>query len=379
MGYTACADTQELRSLLQQDGIGLIQAREVRHWARPCSFADRQEVLHELSHLLQAHVRLAQALAIISALVKKEYVRQVLLCCARAVNQGKSFADTAALFPELFDTLTLHALKAGHDSGFLARACTQRAEQLRQIEAIRAKTRAALAMPLITALFFFLMVIFLILFIFPQFKKIFQTLHVALPASTQFMLAVGDALPPAQIALCACAALAVGLLGWRLAKTTAGKRFTDRALLYLPGVRSLYGDLARAQFLQSLALLLQSGCTLAQALLQVQQSFNNTVIQQQIARMHQAVQRGVAFANALKMCPLFAKPEITSSVAIAHETAQLEMVLEQLSIIFRARALKKLDNLTIMLQPALLILLGVAIGGVLLTLYLPLLQIPQAF
>ena len=85
------------------------------------------------------------------------------------------------------------------------------------------------------------------------------------------------------------------------------------------------------------------------------------------------------FTQAIQASSLLSIPEIKNCLAIAHETAELEVILQQLSTISRTRALKKLDRLTLLIQPALLILLGAAIGGVLLALYLPLLQIPQAF
>jgi len=135
----------------------------------------------------------------------------------------------------------------------------------------------------------------------------------------------------------------------------------------------------RAQCLQSLALLLRSGRTLADSLVRVAESFNNIVVREQLMHVQHAVQEGKPFTQAIEACPLLAIPEIKNCLAIAHETAELEVILQQLSTISRTRALKKLDRLTLLIQPALLILLGAAIGGVLLALYLPLLQIPQAF
>ncbi|GEM_PF-4492050 len=379
-GHSACVDTHDLGLLLRQQGIECVHAAPVRHtFLKPCSFSDRQAVLNELSQLLQAHVRLSQALAIISSLVKKEYTRQVLLFCMRSVDQGKSFADAAAYYPELFDMLTLHALKAGHDSGFLATACTQRSAQLQEIAGVRAKIVSAVAMPLITALFFMVVIIFLIIFILPQFKKIFQMLKTPLPASTKLLLALGDWVTLFNIVALLGCVTAFAVVCFGISKSRAGKRGFDWLLLHMPVVGPLYQDLARAQCLQSISLLMKSGQTLSRALLHVGQSFNSSIIQQQLVMMQEEVQKGRPFALVVRLSPLFAVAEITNCVTIAHETAQLEIILQQLSVIFRARALKRLDRITLFMQPLLLVALGVAIGFLLLSLYLPLLQIPQAF
>ena len=377
-GYIACAQPPDVAVLLQQQGVACVHASEIRHnLFKPCSFSERQALLHELSQLLDAKVRLSQALEIISLLVKKEYIRQVLLDCTRAVNQGKSFADAAERYPELFDPLTVHALKAGHDSGLLANACSDRSKQLTQIAEIRAKISAAVAMPLITTIFFMGILIFLMTVILPQFKRIFAMLKTPLPVSTQFLFKLAAALSISNLIVLVCSFFLIILAFIVLGKTVMGKKLYDNFLLYFPGVSYIYQDLTRAQALQSLALLLRSGRTLSDSLVRGAESFNNIVVREQLMHVQHAIQEGKPFTQAIEACPLLAIPEIKNCLAIAHETAELEVILQQLSIISRTRVLKKLDRLTLLIQPVLLIFLGAAIGGVLLALYLPLLQIPQ--
>ncbi len=380
LGYSACSNKQELLFLLQQQGIKSVHVQEIRYnLLSPCTFADRQAVLNELSQLLQAHIRLSQALAIISSLVKKEYTKQVLLFCMRCVDQGKSFPVAAAQYPALFDTLTIHALKAGHDSGLLAVACTHRAQQLMEIAAIRSKVRAALAMPLITALFFVSVLVFLMAVILPQFKKIFIMLKSPLPASTQFLLAVSDYVTLFNVSIALMGLVFAGTLLFGFSRTMFGKKVYDYLLLGTPLASSLYKDLARAQCLQSISLLISSGQTLSHALRHAAESFTNSMIKAELVAVQQDVQKGKPFFKALCLSSLLSVPEVINSVTIAHETAQLEILLQQLSGIFRSRALKKLDRITLFIQPVLFILLGAGIGFLLLALYLPLLQIPQAF
>ncbi len=378
IGYKVCVDVQELSYLLQQEGISYVHSSLVsRRFNATCSFHDRQTVLLELSQLLQAHIRLSQALKIISTLVKKEYIKHVLLACMRSVDKGVFFADIASCYPELFDPLTLHALKAGGNSGLLAQACTDRSRQLADISMVRSKVKSVVAMPLITAFFFIGIFIFLIIVILPQFRKIFLMLKADLPASTRFLLAMGEQITFVNgiYALAGlCALIICFLLG---KKSSFGKWAWDNILLYVPFVGPLYQDIVRAQCLQSISLLLRSGQTLSEALLHVAGSFNNVVIKEQLLLVKREVQKGRQFSQAISVCPMLAVPEVENSVIIAHETAQLEIILQQLSVIFRMRALKKLDRITLMIQPTLLILLGAGIGMVLLALYLPLLQVPQ--
>jgi type IV pilus assembly protein PilC len=232
-------------------------------------------------------------------------------------------------------------------------------------------------MPLMTATFFVGIMIFLITVILPQFKKIFVMLKTPLPASTQFLFKIADAMSVSNIIFFAAGLFIASVSFITLRKTGIAHKIADNFLLYFPGVRSIYQDLARAQCLQSLALLLRSGRTLADALVLVAESFNNVIVREQLKNVQQEVQTGKPLTQAIHACPLLSIPEIKNCLAIAHETAELEIVLQQLSIISRTRALKKLDRLTLFIQPVLLICLGAAIGGMLLALYVPLLQIPQ--
>lgn len=379
-GYSACHDAQELLQLLKQQDIECAHYHAIKHrLKKPCTFADRQEVLVELSQLLQAHIRLSQALQIISSLVKKEYIRQILLSCMRAVDQGKSFAESAETHPDLFDPLTIYALKAGHDSGFLETACTDRSQQLSEMATIRAKVRSALAMPIITGTFFLVMLLFLMLVILPQFNRIFMMLKTPLPAYTRWLLAAGQWLTLTHIVIAALIALGAVAAFFALKITYFGKKVISLSQLYAPLIGWVYQDFVRAQCLQSLSLLLRSGQTLSKALEHVAVSFDNFIIREQLLQVQQEVQSGKTFAVAIRKCPVLAVSEVENLLTIAHETAQLEVVLKQLSIIFRSRAIKKLDRITLFIQPVLLIFLGAAIGMVLLALYLPLLQIPQSF
>lgn len=379
VGFIACGRSQEASVLLRQQGIECIHVKEIRTFLyRPCNFTDRMTVLQELSQLLNAQIRLSQALEIIGSLVKKEYVRQVLLDCMRSVQQGRSFVHTAQRYPELFDRLTVHALRAGHDAGLLAQACADRAKQLTDIAHIRSKVAHALTMPLMAAAFFVGMFIFLMLVILPQFKKIFIMLKTSLPTSTQFLLFIADFFTYQTFLIIFSLCAVLGVLFVTFLKTKVGKSLYDYFLVYFPGIRSIYQDLAQAQCEQTLALLLRSGSTLADALGHAAESFNNILISKQLIAVQESVRKGRPFFEAVDVCPLLAAPEIKSCLAIAHETAELEIILQQLSIIARNRALKKLDRLTMLIQPILLISLGLCIGLMLLALYIPLLQLPHA-
>ncbi len=259
----------------------------------------------------------------------------------------------------------------------MAHACSARSKQLTQIADIRTKIAAAIAMPLMTATFFIGIIIFLLAVILPQFKRIFSMLKTAVPASTQLLFNLADCVSFFNISILITVFFVALVLALAIGQTRSGRKIYDNFLLYFPGISSIYQDLARAQCLQSLSLLLRSGRKLADALVQVAQSFNNLVVREQLMQVQHEVQTGKPFVQAINRCPLLAIPEIKNCLAIAHETAQLEIILQQLSIISRNRALKKLDRLTLLIQPALLIILGAAIGAVLLALYIPLLQIPQ--
>ncbi len=318
-------------------------------------------------------------MTIISSLVKKEYIRQALLSCVRLVDQGRPFSQVASAHPDLFDVLTIHALKAGDQSGFLAVACRERARQLNEISQVHSKVRSVLAVPLVTAIFFVIVSLFLLLYMLPQFTRIFDMLKTPLPMSTRFLIACGEWITVGHIAgIMLFTGLIIGLF-YALKRTVPGKIFCDYFLLNGPLIGRLYGDFARSQYFHSIALLLHSGQKLSYALLYVGESFNNGVLRKQFLAVQHEVQKGIPFAVALHKSPLLAIPEIENCVIIAHETAELGVILEQLSAVFRARALKNLDRVTILIQPFFLIILGASIGFLLIAMYLPLLQIPQNF
>ena len=375
-GSYASSSFEELTARLAEEQINLVRAVPVTsRYLLSIPLREKVNLFDHMSVLLQAHIPLAQALTIVSAMTKHRFAADIMRESARQVSKGVSLHEVAAAFPELWDPISYKMLCVGHDGGILAQLFKDRVVQLQGINHTATRLRAVLLMPLITVIFLCAVILFLLVWVVPQFKRVFSMLKTPIPYISQVMLTLSDQLTLSHITW-GIAGLACGYgLLVAFGKTQHGKLAKAWCLLHLPIVGTVYKNLVRAQFLEFTAILLKAGMHASQALSFVSDLFSNPIFKQDVQLLAYKTEIGKTLQQACAESSFMNEPDIIAAVTIGHETGQIAALTREMGHRYRALATSQLDRLVTLSQPIIIVFLGVLIGAIMLALYLPLLNI----
>ncbi len=335
--------------------IGLLNRRKV-------SQQDLLQFTQELSTLIAAGLPLDRSLSILAGLIEEKEFQTVLKTILEAVRAGKSLAASMAEHPEIFPKLYVNMIRAGEAGGILESVLRHLADYLENSQALREDVKSALIYPVILASAAGLSLVILFIYVIPRFSVIFKDVGKALPWITQVVINVSQALTSYGWLILLLLLLVFGGIAFYV-RTPEGKAETDSLLL-----RSwLLGDLIRkfetARFARTLSALLKGGVPLLDALGTVQGVVGNRLMSRALSQVQVRVREGKGMARPLGDSGLF-PPLALNMIAVGEETGRLESMLAEVAGYYDQEVKRTTKRLTSLLEPALILGMGVIIGVV---------------
>ncbi len=382
------ADSQKtLRAALRRDGLFLTEVlgqreaaaaarREVsvRRWMVGRIGADDVAITtRQLAVLVGAGVPLVEALGALVDQVDHERMKRVISDVRQRVNEGSPLAEALSAHPRVFSTLYVNMIRAGESSGALELVLVRLADFTESQARLRAKVLGALTYP--AAMFGIGVLIMFVLFsvVIPKITKIFEDTKVVLPWTTRALIAFSGAVHDFWWVFVASFAGAVWLfLRWR--RTAAGRAVWDRWVLTAPIFGPLVRQLAIARFSRTLATLLRSGVPLLTSLDIVKNILGNVRLAAVIDDARAAIQEGESIAAPLRRSGEF-PPLVYHMVAIGERSGQLEEMLANVANAYDAQVETKIGALTSLLEPVMIVAMGVAVAFIVFSILMPILQI----
>lgn len=323
----------------------------------------------QLAALIAADVPLTQALALTSAQAESRRLKAELEGVTARVQAGESFAQSLSACPDVFNRLFVNLVHVGEQAGLLAEALDRLATHLEQTDALRRKILNALMYPTIILLVAAGATLVLLLKVIPLFAEMFQQADVPLPLPTQLVIRASDTIRMYGIWLVVftgCIALA-----FRSAVSHPhGRLLFDRIQLAIPLVGGVLHKGALARFTRSLATLLDGGVPLLQALIATRETLANRYLEQAISAACESLGQGQSLSVALTGAPGW-PPLIPSLVGVGEETGRLASALAHLADYYTIETEYRVQLLTTVLEPLMIVLVAVLIGGLLVAMYLP--------
>jgi len=315
---------------------------------------------------------LPQSLIIAAEQSHNPFLYDMFFTLSKDIQQGIPFAVALHKQPLLSDPLVMIMLTAGHESGDLINAIENIAQYFHKQHMFNKSIRSALAMPLLTVLFFFGISCFIFIFIIPRFVDMFHSLNQELPAITQYMLSISDFMcSSAMIVVVGCVIITILIV--RYYCTTVGKRVWNKVLLNMPFVGSLVWQYQICQIFQALSILLNSGVTLVSGLKTVSESVDNDIIKAQLVALHDDVASGQLLSSAMATASIFL-PEAVALVHVGEESGMLGQSLENVALIYGDSLEQLLRRFIFFLQPTVIIILGLLVTTLIFAVYLPIMQ-----
>jgi type IV pilus assembly protein PilC len=328
--------------------------------------------------MIEAGISLVQALTALYEQCdpkRQRGLRNVISDVTARVQGGDTFHESIAKHPRVFDRLFVSMVKAGEHGGLLAEILDRLAGFLEASARLRKKVKSAMTYPVIVICIAFLITTFLIVKVVPIFGEIFKDFGAKLPAPTQFLINVSDFVRNEWYFLIAI--VAGTIFGVRtFTRSKRGKQLWDRWKLKLPVFGPLVHKICKSRFSRTFAQLIRSGVPILEVIDIVGGASGNCVVETSIKGVGEDVERGDNLSSALSKKPIF-PPMMVRMVAAGEATGKIDTMLEKMADFWDEEIEAMLDALTSLIEPLLIVFLGVIVGGIVIAMFLPIFKLNE--
>ncbi|MHC3000401.1 type II secretion system F family protein [Microbacterium sp. HJ5] len=323
----------------------------------------------QMAGLINAGLPLLRTLAILIEQTEDKKLQPPLIEVHAAVESGSSFSAALARHPQTFPPLMLSIIRVGETGGFLGAALTSIAENYKREAELQNKIRAATTYPVIVLIIAVLGVLAMVTFIVPIFAEMFEGLGSELPLPTQILVSLSENMwwaLPIMVVL-----FGIGWIWWARNKNTDQvRKAVDPLKLKLPVFGKLSTKIAVARFARNLSMMLDAGVPIIQALSIVGQASNNWKVEQAVRDVQDSIRQGRSFAAPLAKAEVF-PAMVSQMVSVGEESGTLSEMLASIADFYEDEVETATSQLSATIEPLLIVVLGVLIGGMVVALYLP--------
>jgi type IV pilus assembly protein PilC len=327
----------------------------------------------QFATMINSGLTLMRSLSILSVQTSNTYFAGVIDQVRSDIESGSSLSQALGRHPKQFNRLYISMIRAGESGGSLDRTLSDLATTIEKQVELRGKIRSALAYPVtVLALVLFILLAMLV-FIVPVFKKMYAELGGTLPKATQFLILVSNICVHSMPFV--ILAVAGGVFAYRRwVRTPAGRATRDRLLLKVPVFGGLVRKTAMARFAGTLSTLLSSGVPVLESLEITSDTVNNAVVAAGVRAIAEGAKQGEPLTRPLQSHPVF-PPLVTQMMAVGEETGALDTLLRKVADFFEDEVERTVNALTSLLEPVMIVILGSAVGSMVISLYLPMFDI----
>lgn len=328
----------------------------------------------EMATLLGAGISLLHSLEILRRNAESADLKAALDTVYQEVEGGASLSDAFSRHPRVFNKLYVNMVKAGEIGGTLEDILDRLATYFEKTSALRAKVFSALYYPVAVVIIATLLVSLILIFIVPRLQEVYEGMGAEFPALTQLLMDLSQLMRERAGWLIAGLIL-LGLLIREIHKTAPGKYCLDHLLLKTPVFGILIQKAAVARFCRTFGTLLQAGVPVLQSLVIVRDTSGNEILARATQDIHQAVREGGTLAEPMRKYPIF--PDLAvNMLAVGEETGEMDKMLAKVADAYEMQVDRTVDGLTSLIEPILIVFLGVVIGFIVIALYMPILKPP---
>jgi type IV pilus assembly protein PilC len=333
------------------------------------ALADQVVFTRQLATMIDAGIAIVQSLQALADQTPNKVMRDVIRDITTRVESGESFSEALSRHPKAFNRLYVAMVSAGEKGGLLAEILARLATYLENSERLRKKVKTALMYPSVVTLVAITITIFLLVRVIPTFKDIYTGFGAELPGPTQFLIGISDIVKHYFIILIIVMAAAVW--GWlSYIKTKPGREFWDRQRIKLPIFGAIAHKICLARFTRTLSSLVRSGVPILEVLQIVSQTVGNVVMEKAIKTASSDIERGEGISAALAKHPIF-PTMVVRMLSAGEQTGNIDTMLERVANFLDEEIDTTLSGLMSLIEPLLIVFLGVFVGGMVICMFLP--------
>jgi type IV pilus assembly protein PilC len=323
----------------------------------------------QFSTMIDAGLPLLQCLEILHTQQENPTFKKHLKKIKESVESGETFADALKKFPKDFNELFVNMVAAGEAGGILDVILGRLSSYMEKMAKLKKQVKGAMTYPIITIIVAIIVVGIILVFVIPVFEEMFASMESALPAPTLMVVALSDFVV-ANVLWILIGFAAAGFIVRRVYKTRKGRIFMDDMFLRLPVVGMLIRKVAVAKFTRTTSTMISSGVSILDALDIVGKTSGNKIVEFAIRDVKSGIAEGRSMADPLLESGVFPSM-VCSMISVGESTGALDTMMEKIADFYDDEVDQAVKNLTDMIEPFMLVFLGVVVGGLVIAMYLP--------
>ncbi|PIQ74407.1 MAG: hypothetical protein COV85_02340 [Candidatus Portnoybacteria bacterium CG11_big_fil_rev_8_21_14_0_20_44_10] len=372
-GRTEVVSEHELAQQLRQEGFFLTSVvpesvrkeagigKRLSRFFSSVSIVEKMVLARHLSAMIKAGLPLDRGLRVLAAQSKSPRFRQVLAEVEQKIRGGRLFSDSLAEYPDVFPELFISMVRVGEATGKLDEVLENLSVQMGKDHELRSRVRGAMIYPAVIVSLMVAIGILMMIMVVPKLSSAFQEMNLSLPVTTKIVIGISQFLSN-NLILGLGLVVSIIILIRIASKTESGKRFLDILFLNLPVISDLSRKVNSAIFARNLSLTIDAGVPINQALKIVANTMSNSLFSQSLLVIADGMQKGEQMSDLLRNFSNIYPVMVVQMVEVGETTGSLSDTLRNLAEFYEEEVSNITKNLSSIIEPALMIIVGIAVG-----------------
>ena len=376
-GRSVAQNELALKSELRRQGVVATRIKKQSQAFKSAGRVKAEDIAifaRQLATMLGAGIPLVQAFEIIGSGHDKPAMQKLVLEIKSDVEGGTSLHEALAKHPLYFDDLFVNLVEAGEQAGALEGLLEKVATYKEKSEAVKKKVKKALFYPAAVLVVAVIVTVILLVFVIPQFEDLFKGFGADLPAFTQMVINLSRFVQSEGVFI----AIVLGAAGWVFfyfkKRSRKMRHFLDRAILKMPIIGPILNKAAIARYARTLSTMFAAGVPLVEALESVAGACGNIVYEDGVMKMRDEVATGQRLQRAMENTGLFPNM-VVQMIAVGEESGSLDTMAAKVATFYEEDVDAAVDSMSSLLEPLIMLILGVLVGGLVIAMYLPIFKL----
>lgn len=383
-GEIESSDVHSALSLLRRKGLVVINVTPkdaggdnfFTKWFDRVSFGELVTLTRQLATMIGAGLVLSDALDILQEQQNNKRLQKALEDVSRDVKSGLTLAQSLGKHPDIFPQLYINLVKSGEASGKLDEVMLKMADSLEKEREFKSRVKGAMIYPIVVITMMFAVMIIMIIFVIPKLTALYKQSAIDLPLPTKILIGISDFLVGYWwLLIIMIIASVIGFKRW--VKTPSGALIFDSFILKVPLIGKIVTSVSLTNFSRTFGLLVGAGIPLLDAINIVSEVTENTSFKLELRKAYSGVSRGLPFSSLL-VANIYPKI-VPQMVKVGEETGKVDEIFFKLAQFFESESDNMVKNLTVAIEPVVLVVLGIGVGFLVISIILPIYKLTTSF